>query len=304
MAKILVTGGAGFIGINLLEELLPLHRLVVVDNLSTGKGAPILQDVHFYPMNILDEEFEKIVAQEKPEFIIHLAAQINVPESFVNPIFDLESNILGTLKVLEAAQKNGVQKIIYPSSAAVYGSPQFLPITEEHPIEPMSFYGISKHTPEHYLQTYFHSYGLDYTVLRFANVYGPRQEAGGEGGVIAVFTDNLLKSKPLSIFGDGEQTRDFVFVKDVAGAIMKSLSTGSHQILNIGSGRKVSVNQLFQQIKSLTKSSIQPQYLPTRPGDIRDSIFDIAKARRVLGWEPQTTLEQGLRLTMEWFLAH
>ncbi len=304
MAKILVTGGAGFIGINLLEELLPLHRLVVVDNLSTGKGAPILQDVHFYPMNILDEEFQKIVAQEKPEFIIHLAAQINVPESFVNPIFDLETNILGTLKVLEAAQKNGVQKIIYPSSAAVYGSPRFLPITEEHPIEPMSFYGISKHTPEHYLQTYFHSYGLDYTILRFANVYGPRQEAGGEGGVIAVFTDNLLKSKPLSVFGDGEQTRDFVFVKDVAGAIMKSLSTGSHQILNIGSGRKVSVNQLFQQIKSLTQSSIEPQYLPTRPGDIRDSIFDITKARRVLGWEPQTTLEQGLRLTMEWFLAH
>ncbi len=304
MAKILVTGGAGFIGINLLEELLPLHRLVVVDNLSTGKGGPILQDVHFYPMNILDEEFEKIVAQEKPEFIIHLAAQINVPESFVNPIFDLETNILGTLKVLEAAQKNGVQKIIYPSSAAVYGSPQFLPITEEHPIEPMSFYGISKHTPEHYIQTYFHSYGLDYTVLRFANVYGPWQEAGGEGGVIAVFTDNLLKSKPLSIFGDGEQTRDFVFVKDVAGAIMKSLSTGSHQILNIGSGRKVSVNQLFQQIKSLTQSSIEPQYLPNRPGDIRDSIFDIAKALKVLGWEPQTTLEQGLRLTMEWFLAH
>lgn len=304
MAKILVTGGAGFIGMNLLEELLPLHRLVVVDNLSTGKGAPILQDVHFYSMNILDEEFEKIVAQEKPEFIIHLAAQINVPESFVNPIFDLESNILGTLKVLEAARKNGVQKIIYPSSAAVYGSPQFLPITEEHPIAPMSFYGISKHTPEHYMQTYFHSYGLDYTVLRFANVYGPRQESGGEGGVIAVFTDNLLKNKPLSIFGDGEQTRDFVFVKDVAGAIMKSLSTGSHQILNIGSGRKVSVNQLFQQIKSLTQSSMEPQYLPTRSGDIRDCIFDIAKARSVLGWEPQTTLEQGLRLTMEWFLAH
>ncbi len=304
MAKILVTGGAGFIGINLLEELLPYHRLVVVDNLSTGKGSPILQDVHFYPMNILDEEFEKIVTQEKPEFIIHLAAQINVPESFVNPIFDLESNILGTLKVLEAAKKNGIQKIIYPSSAAVYGSPQFLPITEEHPIAPMSFYGISKHTPEHYLQTYFHSYGLDYTVLRFANVYGPRQDSGGEGGVVAVFTDNLLKNKTLSIFGDGEQTRDFVFVKDVAGAIIKSISTGNHQILNIGSGRKVSVNQLFQQIKSLTQSSIEPQYFTNRPGDIRDSIFDIAKARKVLGWEPQTTLEQGLRLTMEWFLAH
>ncbi len=304
MAKILVTGGAGFIGINLLEELLPHHRLIVVDNLSTGKGSPILQDVHFYSMNILDEEFEKIVDQEKPEFIIHLAAQINVPESFASPVFDLESNILGTLKVLEAAKKNGVRKIIYPSSAAVYGSPQFLPITEEHPIAPMSFYGISKHTPEHYLQTYFHSYGLDYTVLRFANVYGPKQDSGGEGGVIAVFTDNLLKNKPSSIFGDGEQTRDFVFVKDVAGAIIKSISTGNHQILNIGSGRKVSVNQLFQQIKSLTQSSIRPRYLPTRPGDIRDSIFDIGKARKVLGWEPQTTLEQGLRLTMEWFLAH
>jgi UDP-glucose 4-epimerase len=304
MAKILVTGGAGFIGINLLEELLPDHNLVVVDNLSTGKGSSILNDVHFYRMNILEEEFDKVVAKEKPDFIVHLAAQINVPESFASPVFDLESNILGTLKVLEAAKRAEVQKIIYPSSAAVYGSPQFLPITEEHPVAPMSFYGISKHTPEHYLQTYFHCYGLDYTVLRFANVYGPRQESEGEGGVIAIFTDNLLKNKPLVIFGDGEQTRDFVFVKDVARAITRSFSTGGHQIFNIGSGKKVSVNQLFQQIKSLTKSNVNPQYFPARPGDIRDSIFDINKARKYLGWEPQITLEQGLRLTMDWFLAH
>ncbi|HBF37672.1 MAG TPA: UDP-glucose 4-epimerase, partial [Firmicutes bacterium] len=302
--KILVTGGAGFIGANLLEELLPHHQLVVVDNLSTGKASNILNEVRFYQTDILSEGFAEIVAMEKPEFIIHLAAQINVAESFVRPLADLETNILGTLKVLEAAKRNGIQKVIYPSSAAVYGCPQFLPISEDHPIAPMSFYGISKHTPEHYLQVYFQTYALRYTILRFANVYGPRQDSGGEGGVVSIFTDNLLKNKPLLIYGDGEQTRDFVFVKDVAGAICKSLTAGDNQIYNIGSGQKISINDLFQQIKKLTASKVRPQFLPARSGDIRDSLFNISKAQLGLGWEPKTSIDTGLRLTMEWFLTH
>jgi UDP-glucose 4-epimerase len=301
MAKVLVTGGAGFIGTNLVEELLPLHQVIVVDNLSTGKRSNLLKGVKFYEADILEPGFDKIVADELPDFIVHLAAQVNVTGSLQNPFFDLQLNITGTLTVIEAARNNGVKKVIYPSSAAVYGNPQFLPITEEHPVAPMSPYGISKHTPEHYFQAYFENYGLQYTVLRFANVYGPRQDSSGEGGVVAIFTNRLLKNELVRIFGDGEQTRDFVFVKDVARSIISALTKGNNRIYHVGSGKQVTINELFYQMQTLTETAVKPEYLPARPGDIRHSLFDITKIKTELGWEPKTDLTAGLAETIQWF---
>jgi UDP-glucose 4-epimerase len=301
MSKILVTGGAGFIGSNLVEGLLPLHQVSVVDNLSTGKRSQLLSGARFYEADILEKDFLKIVAEVMPDYIIHLAAQVNVATSLSQPFRDLELNILGSLKVMEAARLYGVQKIIYPSSAAVYGNPQFLPITEEHPVMPMSFYGISKHTPEHYFQVYAETYGLRYSVLRFANVYGPRQDSSGEGGVVAIFADRLLQSEPIRIFGDGEQTRDFVFVKDVAQAITQAMTHGDNQIYNIGSGQKVSINSLLHELQILAGSNTEPEFLPARPGDIRHSLFDISKAKSNLDWMPKTDLNTGLAATIEWF---
>ncbi|HBE77546.1 MAG TPA: UDP-glucose 4-epimerase [Firmicutes bacterium] len=301
MSKILVTGGAGFIGSNLVEELLPLHQVSVVDNLSSGKRSQVLNGAGFYEADILEKDFLKIVAQVMPDYIIHLAAQVNVATSLNQPFRDLELNILGSLKVMEAARLYGVKKIIYPSSAAVYGNPQFLPITEEHPVMPMSLYGISKHTPEHYFQVYSATYGLRYSVLRFANVYGPRQDSGGEGGVVAIFADRLLKNEPIQIFGDGEQTRDFVFVKDVVQAITQAMISGDNQIYNIGSGQKVSINGLLHELQILTGSNTEAEFLPARPGDIRHSLFDISKAKSSLHWMPKNDLNTGLSTTIEWF---
>jgi UDP-glucose 4-epimerase len=301
MPKVLITGGAGFIGANLAEELLPIHQLVVVDNLSTGKRSNLAVGAKFYEADIMDKDFEKILAGERPDFIVHLAAQSNVAVSLQKPFFDLQSNIMGTLNVIEAARSYGVKKVIYSSSAAVYGNPQFLPITEQHPIAPMSPYGISKHTPEYYFQVYSENYGLKYTVLRFANVYGPRQNSSGEGGVVAIFSDRLLNKRLPQIFGDGEQTRDFVFVKDVARAIIRALTDGDNQIYNVGSGQKVSINSLFQQLQILTQNTVKPQYLPARPGDIRHSLFDITKVKAGLAWEPETDLIDGLTKTIKWF---
>jgi UDP-glucose 4-epimerase len=230
-----------------------------------------------------------------------LAAQGNVAISLQKPFFDLQSNITGTLNVIETARMHGVKKIIYPSSAAVYGNPQFLPINEDHPVAPMSPYGISKHTPEHYFQVYFQNYGLKYTVLRFANVYGPRQDASGEGGVVAIFTDRLLKQEPIQIFGDGEQTRDFVFVKDVARAIIKAFTNGDNQIFNVGSGQTISINGLFHKLQILAENTIRPEYLQSRTGDIRHSSFDISKIKTNLEWDPKTDLGSGLAMTIQWF---
>lgn len=301
MAKILVTGGAGFIGTNLIEDLLKNHLVIVADNFTTGKRTNLMSGVELYEVDITTPDFTKIVAAVRPDYIVHLAAQVSVNLSVTDPLLDLKTNILGTLNVIEAARRFQVKKVIYPSSAAVYGNPLFLPITEKHPINPLSPYGISKHTPEHYFQAYFENYGLNYSILRLANVYGPRQDSQGEGGVVAVFIDRLLTRKQVQIFGDGEQTRDFIFVKDVARAITAALEKGDHQIFNIGSGQRTSVNRLFEQLKSVAKLEADPQYLPPRPGDIPHSVFDITSAVKDLSWEPRLSLASGLAETYQWY---
>jgi UDP-glucose 4-epimerase len=225
-----------------------------------------------------------------------------------DPIYDAKVNILGTLNVLECCRKFKVAKVIYASSAAVYGHPQFLPIDEKHPVQPTSPYGISKYTPEHYLAIYSKIHGIKYVILRYANVFGPRQDPLGEGGVVAIFTDQLLRGVNPTIYGDGEQTRDFVYVKDVAQANWLALNRGDNQILNVSTGQRTSINELYQTISkfvvvsngdSISEKLFSASYKEERSGDIRDSCLDYQRAGEYLGWKPFYNLDQGLKETID-----
>lgn len=301
MQKVMITGGAGFIGSNVAEMLAPQYELTIVDNLSSGKRANLVPEARFFNVDVTTPEFVATVAEIRPDIIVHLAAQISVARSVVNPLFDLQNNIAGTLNVLEAARKYPVQKVIYASSAAVYGNPQFLPISEDHPVLPLSPYGISKHSAEHYLRFYFENFGVKYTILRFANVYGPKQDAAGEGGVVSIFVRDLNEKNEAQIFGDGEQTRDFIFVKDIAAVILTVFKNGDNEIFNVGSGIRTSVNELFRHIASAMGKESHALYLPPRPGDIQDSVFDCLKLTKALSWKPRYDLSAGLGETIAWF---
>ncbi|MDK2814139.1 MAG: UDP-glucose 4-epimerase [Thermoanaerobacter sp.] len=242
----------------------------------------------------------EILKKEKPDYVIHQAAQINVQKSIDNPVFDAKVNILGTVNLLECCRKSGVKKIVYASSAAVYGNPEYLPIDEEHRINPISYYGISKHTAEHYFEVYRQLYGLKYTILRYANVYGIRQDPKGEGGVISIFIDKMLKRERPIIFGDGNQTRDFVYVKDVAKANLLALEKGDNEVVNISTGKPTSINELVEIMKKIMNTSSEPIYTEPQKGDIVHSYLDNKKALDVLGWRPEYSLEEGLKETIEW----
>lgn len=293
--KILVTGGAGFIGSTLVDTLIKQgHHVSVVDNLSTGRLENINEEATFYHTDILDSELTSVFEQVKPEVVYHLAAQIDVQFSIKNPDKDAEVNILGTIKVLECCQRHGVGKIIYASSAAIYGEPSYLGIDEKHPIHPISYYGNSKLTSENYIHVYSQLYGMKHTILRFANVYGPRQMAKGEGGVVAIFTDRAKSGEILNIFGDGEQTRDFIYVQDIVAANVNCLRHGDNGTFNIGTGYPLSVNELVAAIESVFRKGMKVNYLEPRQGDILHSYFDNKKAKNTLNWKPQYSLEQGL----------
>lgn len=294
--KILVTGGAGFIGSTLVDELVKHgHHVNIIDNLSTGRLENINVAAMFFQADIISAELDSIFEQVKPDVVYHFAAQIDVQFSIENPVKDADINILGTIKVLECCQKHGVKKIIYPSSAAIYGEPSYLGIDEQHPIHPISYYGISKLTPEHYICVYSQLHGMKYTILRFANVYGPRQMVKGEGGVVAIFTDRVRKGGALNIFGDGEQTRDFIYVKDIVAANVQCLTYGDDETFNIGTGYPLSVNELVTTIENIIGKKMDANYLAPRQGDIVHSYFQNEKARRGLNWKPQYSLELGLR---------
>lgn len=299
--KVLVTGGAGFIGSHTVDALAGAGAVVsVLDNLSTGSMENLKHNTNFYQGDLLEKDFVfHCVERESPEVVIHLAAQTSVPKSLADPPADAGVNIVGSLHILEAARAAGVRKIVFASSAAVYGVPGYLPVDELHPVQPLSGYGLSKHTFERYLQIYRESYGLDYTVLRYSNVYGPRQDALGEGGVVSVFIDRVLNGKRPVIYGDGEQTRDFIYVADVAGANLLAMSRGSGMTLNVSTGRSVTVSKLFEIIKMASNYKGDPGYGPTRPGDIRDSCLDSSRAALALGWTAKTGLEQGIKKTIE-----
>ncbi|GAA5346580.1 UDP-glucose 4-epimerase [Planifilum fimeticola] len=301
--KVMVTGGAGFIGSHIVDRLIDLgHEVIILDNLSTGKKAFIHPEASFYQTDLRDRRIGEILEAERPEAVIHQAAQIDVPTSVKDPLFDAETNILGTLRLLEACRRSGVRKIVYASSAAVYGEPAFLPIDEEHPVDPLSNYGISKYTPESYLKVYKQLYGLDYTILRYANVYGIRQDPRGEGGVIAIFLDRVLREEALTIFGDGKQTRDFVYVGDIADANIRALHRGSGMIFNLGTGVPTSLEELVRILMEVTEKEIRVEYGPERPGDIKHSHFDNRLAGKWLDWTPRIDLKTGLRMTYEYYL--
>ncbi len=303
MSKVLVTGGCGFIGSHIVEKLLDMkYEVIVVDNLKTGKIENIDENkVEFYNCDIRSEVFERIVSKTKPEFIIHQAAQVSVTASIKNIVYDTDVNIMGSINVINVAKNNGVKKIVFASSAAVYGEPQYLPIDEIHPIIPLSPYGLSKYTIENYLKLAKECYGIDYTILRYSNVYGPRQDTKGEGGVVAIFTEQLAKNEECSIYGDGMQTRDFVFVKDVADANVKALENGDNSTLNISTSQRISINDLYSLIKEQHCRSISPSYIDGRLGDIKHSILSNKQARSELSWDVSYTLDQGIKETVNYY---
>ena len=300
--KILLTGGAGFIGSNIVDSLISSgHDVVIVDNMSRGKKANINPEATFYEMDILSPEMDDIFNKEKITHLIHHAAQIDVQHSIQDPIFDASNNISGTIKLLEYCKKYDLEKFIYASSAAVYGDPDYLPVNEKHPIKAMSPYGISKHTPEHYIKMYHKLYGLKYTILRYANIYGQRQDPKGEGGVISIFIDKMLAGLQPIIFGDGEQSRDFIHVNDIVNANLKALEKGDNQLVNISCNTQNTVNDIYQIINDLLHTQLEPIYKEERKGDIRHSYLDNTKALKVLNWEPEYNLREGLKLTIDYY---
>lgn len=301
--KLLVTGGAGFIGSNVVDLLIKNgNDVIVVDNLSQGKRENINASARFYRCDVLDiDKLSIIFSTEQPEAVIHNAAQIDVQTSLKNPALDSEVNINGTINIMECCRRFDTKKIIYSSSAAVYGNPVYLPVDENHPVNPISFYGISKHTPEHYIKTYAEIYDVKYTIFRYANVFGIRQDPKGEGGVVSVFIDKFLNNKSPIIFGDGNQTRDFIYVKDLARANLLALNNGDNEILNISTQKPVTINYLFQVMKKIFNSKLEAVYEKERYGDIRDSNLDNGKARKILSWDNEYSLEDGLRETCEYY---
>lgn len=302
--KVLVTGGAGFIGSHAVDLFLKHgFEVVVVDDLSSGRMSNLDARAKFYQADIRSPALREIFLAEQPDYVSHYAAQIDVRRSVVEPFFDAEVNILGSLNVIECAREVGVKRFVYISSGgAAYGEPEYLPCDEDHPINPLSPYGASKHAVEHYLFLYHWMYGLDYTVLRFPNVYGPRQDPNGEAGVVAIFTGRMLSGEPVTINGDGEQTRDFVYVEDCAASNLLAVTTPHENgFYNIGSNRGTSINELFFMLKELTGYTLSPHYGPPKPGETRFIYLTAEKARQKLGWEIAHTLEEGLRKTADYF---
>ena len=301
--KILVTGGAGFIGSHVADTLIAAgHTVVVLDDLSTGKRANLNPRARLVQMDIRDPQLNALFAAEGFDAVSHQAARANVRESMERPVFYADVNILGSLNLLEAARKHGVKKLIYASTGgAAYGEPQQLPVPETHAVNPLDPYGASKHHVEHYLYLYRANYGLQYTILRYPNVFGPRQDPQGEAGVVAIFSARMLKGEPVVINGDGLQERDFCFVGDVARANLLALDKGDGEIFNIGSGRGTNINEIFDHLSELTHYPLPRTYGPPKLGEVSKIYLDAAKAKRGLGWEAQVSLADGLQQTVDFF---
>ena len=301
--KVLVTGGAGFIGSHVLDESLELgYDVVAVDNFSSGSRNNLPMDVVSHEIDIADPSLDRIFAEEKPDVVIHLAAQISIQASMRDPLIDAKSNLLGSINVFENCVKYGVSKVVYCSSGgSVYGEPVYLPCDEGHPIQPLSHYAVAKAAVENYLQVYNKTYGLDFTVLRFSNVFGPRQNPFGEAGVVAIFTKSMLLGYPVSFYGTGEQERDFVYVLDVARAVNSAMLSPSAAVYNVGSGIGSTINHVFSILKNETSYELDPVKIDGKPGEVFKIFLDCSRAIQELGWLPSVTLEDGIGQTVEWF---
>ena len=303
--NILVTGGAGFIGSHLVRHLLAKgEQVTALDNLSTGLAENLPPEAKLVEMDILDEELPKVVAAGAFDAIVHLAAQTMVDTSIKDPLLDTRENLLGSVQVLEAARAANVKRVIFASTAAAYGDVKEddLPVREAQPTEPMSFYGLSKLSVEKYLEMYRKIYGMEYVVLRFANVYGERQGDGGEGGVISIFAKAVAEGRDITIYGDGEQTRDFVYAGDIAEGILAALRTEEvNAAYNLSTQTETSLRELVSLLAEIRGREIVPKYGAEREGDIYKSMLSNSRARRGLDWQPATTLAEGLRRTYEYF---
>lgn len=307
MMRILVTGGAGFVGSHVVDAYVAAgHEVAVVDNLSTGKRANVNPAARFFEQDIRDTAaMARVFGLVQPEVVNHHAAQAEVRRSVDDPRYDAAVNVVGTLTLLEAARAHGVRKVIYISSGgAVYGEPQALPCAEEHPIAPLSPYGASKYAVELYLHVYRATHAIATTVLRYANVYGPRQDPLGEAGVVAIFAGRMLAADPAApptVFGDGEQTRDYVYVGDCARANVLALEAPSGGVYNIGTGAPTSVNRLAALLRAPTGYGGAIVHAPERPGEVRHIHSDVTRARDELGWAPRVALREGLARTVDFF---
>jgi len=306
MAAFVVTGGAGFIGSHVVDRLIQDgHHVAVVDDLSTGSRENVNPNATFYQTDIRSDDLSSIFKKEKPDFVDHHAAQMDVRRSVQEPLFDADVNILGSLNLIENSLRHKVKKIVYISTGgAVYGEPDYLPVDENHPIRPLCQYGISKHTVEHYLYFYGQTYGLRYTVLRYPNVYGPRQNPFGEAGVNAIFIGKMLRGEVPTIFGDGEQLRDYVYVSDIVRVNIAALERGDGQIYNIGSGIGTSVNQIYEKLQQIIGFPHAPIYAEPRTGEIQKVSLESSKAWNELDWKVQIGLDEGLSRTVDWFRTH
>jgi UDP-glucose 4-epimerase len=293
--KAVVTGGAGFIGSHLVDSLVAAgFEVSVIDNLQSGDLHYVHPQAIFHEEDIRSRECNEIIVSEKPDVVFHLAAQADVKRSMNDPCYDADVNIRGTLNLLEACQKASVKKLIFSSTSGVYGNLQKDLLSEEDPAAPISCYGLSKWTAETYIRIFSTLHGLPFTILRYGNVYGPRQTPKGEGGVIAVFIKNIKNGLPIYIHSDGEQTRDFVFVKDVIRANMAAIKLGDGETIHVSTGHSTSIHSLVQMLKRIHDSEIETHYSPAREGDISHSCLDCKKAFSQLQWQPQVNIKDGL----------
>lgn len=301
MSKILVTGGAGFIGSTLVDKLLSEgHEVAVLDNLVSGKKDYINPQAKFFEVDICSKEVNDAFVMFQPEIVYHLAAQIDVRISLNDPVYDNKINAVGSLNILENCRLNNVKKFIFVSTGgAIYGEAEEIPTTEKAPTYPLSPYGIHKLTTEKYCKFYNEVHGLDYTILRFANVYGPRQYKGGEAGVVAIFIEHAVTGKTCFINGDGLQTRDYVYVDDVVVALSKAKEVNYQGEINIGCAKEITVIDIVDAIKK-TGIDFSPEHKPGVPGEQRRSCLSYALANKVLGWEPKIDITEGVKRTIDW----
>ena len=301
--KVLVTGGAGFIGSHVADRLVQEgHEVIVVDNLYTGRRKNINRAARFYKLDIQSWRLERVFRNERPNVVMHLAAQMDVRKSVEDPMFDAQVNVLGTLNILQQSVKHGIRKIVFSSSGgAIYGEQELYPAPETHPLKPLSPYGLSKLCGEQYLSYFQRIGGLQVVSLRYANVYGPRQDPEGEAGVVAIFIQKLLNNEQPVINGNGRQTRDFVYVEDVVEANLAVMGPETEGVYNVGTGVETSVNDLFRILVQHTGSTCKEVHGPAKKGEQLRSVIDSSKLRQELSWEPRMALSDGLKRTVEYF---